>query len=617
MPETKILDPCFVMSVLQDLNRPTLISVPSFLGQTTVENVNHGLYSLLLTQRTAQVTALVKPELGIHLSTSSLDIGRKPGMHWEESLDEESVAWKWLQKNFPKVTLSALTETGQTESTILVPMQRSYTGIKPIIRSALANTPCADLGVNGVLKELNATLLTSYTLHNPTLSSILESFIRQDYDFGTLYANLRPYWYDLNHFTSVKRIHRSWNKDREMRQNIVTNDRISNGNIVPRRVWDLFANRVVPFWVARKCWWVISHAWMSDKDRIDVWTPINGYEWPVPIPKDADLNLIWIEMLNMGAEYVWLDVLCLRQAGGQREDLRREEWKVDVPTIGAIYRNGNRKVVYYLSGLGRPFCLKPGDLESDQCWFRRAWTLQEVSHNFIIGGDMSNGSIFYILSQMRNHVSTKPLDKVAGLAYLLRRKSIPIYNESQSEEDAWVALTEVMCERYRMELLFLYPEPGNGRRCWQPSWNQVMAMVIVPETRIRLWKAELRTDETGVDSYEGACIKSGHLQGLGDASYNGIPRQGELVVKDRIGVPRILKIVTDHTYLIPDGLYTFISDSYHSRDYYEPSLHWVVGQQRQDGKFEKVLVIKLPDLDKDWKLCPLGDAQVHAKMVLC
>ncbi len=84
---------------------------------------------------------------------------------------------------------------------------------------------------------------------------------------------------------------------------------------------------------------------------MDVQTPINGKEWPVHIPKDVDLNLIRIEMLNLGAEYMWLEVLCLRQKdeGGLREDLRMEEWKLDVPTIGGMY---NGKVVIYLSGLG-------------------------------------------------------------------------------------------------------------------------------------------------------------------------------------------------------------------------------------------------------------------------
>ncbi len=28
------------------------------------------------------------------------------------------------------------------------------------------------------------------------------------------------------------------------------------------------------------------------------------------------------------------------------------------------------------------------DFESDRCWFKRAWTLQEISGQWIIGGDM-------------------------------------------------------------------------------------------------------------------------------------------------------------------------------------------------------------------------------------
>ncbi|KAK0199340.1 hypothetical protein DFS33DRAFT_1457385 [Desarmillaria ectypa] len=64
------------------------------------------------------------------------------------------------------------------------------------------------------------------------------------------------------------------------------------------------------------------------------WTPINGCEWPVP--KDTDLDLTWIEMLNLRVEYAWLDVLCLRQNGGPREELRAEERKPDVPIIGAV-----------------------------------------------------------------------------------------------------------------------------------------------------------------------------------------------------------------------------------------------------------------------------------------
>ncbi len=69
--------------------------------------------------------------------------------------------------SLPEVTLSALAETGRVESTIPVLMQRSYIGRNPVISSALANTPCANLGVDGVLEKLNATLGTEYNLDLP------------------------------------------------------------------------------------------------------------------------------------------------------------------------------------------------------------------------------------------------------------------------------------------------------------------------------------------------------------------------------------------------------------------------------------------------------------------
>ncbi len=129
----------------------------------------------------------------------------------------------------------------------------------------------------------------------------------------------------------------------------------------------------------------ISHAWMDARDRVDVQTAINGYEWPVPILKDTSLDLIRIEMLNMRVEYTWLDVLCLRQKGGRRDELREKEWKLDVPTIGAVYEvNGGglpewvRAATLIILQVALLQPLNEGDLESDRCWFRRVWTLQEI-----------------------------------------------------------------------------------------------------------------------------------------------------------------------------------------------------------------------------------------------
>ncbi|PBK59035.1 hypothetical protein ARMSODRAFT_1090998 [Armillaria solidipes] len=215
----------------------------------------------------------------------------------------------------PKITLSSLTEAKREESTIPVLKQRSYTGARKVIPSALVDTLCADLGVDGVLEKLNTTLGTSYALDS--VISILDSYIARNDDFGTAYAYLRPYWSDIS--TIEHELRTLEEKDREMRRNAIVDGRITNRDVPPRRVWDLYANRVVPYWVARKYLWGISHAWVDDEDRVDVMTPINRYEWPVPIPKDANLDLIRIEMLNARsrytlhtAEYAWLDVLCLR-----------------------------------------------------------------------------------------------------------------------------------------------------------------------------------------------------------------------------------------------------------------------------------------------------------------
>ena len=67
----------------------------------------------------------------------------------------------------------------------------------------------------------------------------------------------------------------------------------------------------------------------------------------------------------------------------RREQCRLEEWKVDVPTIGAVYSNLDNyslceggPIVIFMSGLGRPF--RDEGWDSERHWLRRAWTLQET-----------------------------------------------------------------------------------------------------------------------------------------------------------------------------------------------------------------------------------------------
>ncbi|KAK0491943.1 hypothetical protein EDD18DRAFT_1334514 [Armillaria luteobubalina] len=96
---------------------------------------------------------------------------------------------------FPKVTLSSFTEASMPEPSISVLKQWAHTGRCPIIPSSLADTPCACLGVKGVLGKLNTILNTSYTLEIRSLSSLLNTYILKDYDFGTAFSHLHPFWY--------------------------------------------------------------------------------------------------------------------------------------------------------------------------------------------------------------------------------------------------------------------------------------------------------------------------------------------------------------------------------------------------------------------------------------
>ncbi|KAK0219498.1 hypothetical protein EDD85DRAFT_341177 [Armillaria nabsnona] len=546
----------------------------------------------------------------------------------------------------PKVTLSAFTETGQVESSIKVPKQRLYTGRSPVISSSLADTPCATLGIEGVLDQLNATLGTSHTLDTTSFSSFLNECIEKNSDFGTAYACLRPVWNTHSDSNMQNELCRHEEKDKEQREYALVGNRIIDPDLPPRRVWDLYSNRVLSPWFIDQLsisWpsngtaklLPISHAWMDEKDRMDVWTSINGREWPVPIPKGASLELIRIEMLNLGVEYTWLDVLCLRQKGGLQEDLRVEEWKLDVPTIGYVYSWAT--IVIYLSGLGQPLSLKDGDLDSDQCWFRRAWTVQEVgSFHRIIAGDTPDGpmharpidvdgnyetdlltrfhkqlksmqesrGLFGRLADMQKRVSTNPVDKVAGLAFFLRPMTIPAYHESESLENAWTALVDAMYFGMRVNFLFGYPGAGLGCKKWRPTWMQVMTEPLPDDGNCYNNYVEYNK-ETGKDRFMSYCIEKGLVQGLDVRSAEGCDRYGELVVKDANEIAHTFKIHVTHQCLIPKDVYTLLGDFFE----WSPSNSgqaWAVGRRLPGQKFEKVSVFRMDSLKEANRLKDLN-----------
>ncbi len=527
-------------------------------------------------------------------------------------------------------------------------MQRSYTSKEPVIPSSLADTPCATLGVQGILDRLNVTLGTSRTNDTPSLLSLLKESIEKNYDFGTVYGHLRTVWNTHSESNMQDTLRRHEEMDRKMRQQALIGNLIVNPDLLPRRVWDLYSNRVVPYWISDSFPQPISHAWAGEKDCVDVLTPINGMEWPVPIPKDTNLNLIRIEMLNLGVQYTWLDVLCLRQKGGKREDLRAEEWKLDVPTIGSIYQES--QVVIYLSGLGQALSLKKGDLDSDRCWFRHAWTVQEVgTSGRIIAGDTPDGpmhampidnngnyqtdmltrfhkqlkslhantDMFSILAAMRDRVSTNPVDKVAGLAGPMLPEAIPAYYESESLEDAWMALVNTTHMSDCVLLLFQYPGVGLGCKKWRPTWDQVMTEPLPAYVGyIGPVKHDDKTDEDWVD---GLCIEKGFLRGLDVGSAEGVDRCGQLVVKDEDGSVETFKIYVTHQIPIPEDAYILLR-SQDPDPWYDnkkaKQIYWAVGRRMPDQRFEKVSVFMMDNWTEIKRLHDLRGVVVESRNVL-
>ena len=189
--------------------------------------------------------------------------------------------------------------------------------------------------------------------------------------------------------------------------------------VPPRRLWDLEADRVIPFYgkVSKLCtwclenehsasggeavaavghyldqqqllqrprlqpfeqdYWAVSHSWTEDMHTNFINTPINSYLWPVPMPKGSNLQDVRQELRACGAEYAWLVIAAAMEGFMQENSLRAREWVVDVPTIGNIYRNASG-VLRYFNGLGQRF---DPDVESwyePRHWTNRAWTLQEM-----------------------------------------------------------------------------------------------------------------------------------------------------------------------------------------------------------------------------------------------
>ncbi|GJE98163.1 hypothetical protein PsYK624_143850 [Phanerochaete sordida] len=352
----------------------------------------------------------------------------------------------------------------------------------------------------------------------PLLKLCLRYFLRTRPDFGSVYGYIRPYWgSDLTSLPET--LSRQEERDSAMRREAVEGDYIRNARIPPRRIWDLYSNRVIPYHAINQATqdgfpdtlWTVSHSWVEEDQRDSVVTKINSKAWPVPIPRTTTLDHVRVELLNYGAQYVWIDVLCLRQVGQEKDEAQRmEEWELDIPTIGHIYSGKEVPCITYFNGLGLPFDPSDEALESERHWLQRVWTVQETTEHWLPGGlmaastpqicsffqdrhgeavhhqpssdiDDSIGGTSTTLSKLahatkllRTRHCTIELDRVSSLAYLAQCETRPIYRTALDAESAWAILLKHLPDDVRGVIAMRHARRRPTAQTVLPTWSQFL-----------------------------------------------------------------------------------------------------------------------------------------------
>ncbi|KAF9024550.1 hypothetical protein BDZ89DRAFT_1068948 [Hymenopellis radicata] len=528
----------------------------------------------------------------------------------------------------------------------LIPLQQGpYSGpsSKHVLSSANAKKQCDSLGVDGLFAELNRLTGARVQKGHSGAETVLRTCISRKYDLGTAYARLRPIWKagpaDLARCGAES--------DRERERSLVDGKTIQRPyQIMPRRVWDLYANRVVPFWCcgrgitgyyARGNMYPVSHSWTDNmKSRL---TSVNHKEWPVPLPAGTELESVRTELLNLGAEYSWLDVLCLRQErkseSSREKEARLKEWSIDVPTIGNVYADAAYRVIRYMNGLGRAF--RYDGWNDKRHWLKRAWTLQEIKNESAIaglpkgmsdpvtaaykGGDRSLAKAmehistfevklgdvdhdpnmtFQIIEEMSTRFSTHVVDRVAGIGVLLRSPTLPVYNQYEKAEDGWDRCVSHMQSSVRADLLFYFPRPGDGTLKWRPSWKQLMGNSTRPVRTTRVHsgaKVAVMKGTPGYAAYDGPRILNCLVSSWKTRTAGNRKRkEGRITIGDsKNGQTFTYYIPHERVSQISEGRYTLVGN-----ENYEV---WVVCKPSSVGpgrELEKVNVIGLkPDEASD------------------
>jgi len=416
-----------------------------------------------------------------------------------------------------------------------------------------SRSSCDSRDAQQLLADLNALMNTKRSLSEQGVLDDLECCISRGLDFGTVFGLLRTRWeyqclkcqdstysgfLDTRYGSCVCALCTYAWLDAPLGGKSAGEQTITEPySRMPRRMWDLCSNRVVPLEAmiqprCRRCYcpgakeqggedhsarvsqfMAVSHTWTDD--MTPAVSDINQRQWEILLPKGISLDLVRNQLLGLGAQYAWLDVLCLRQQALRwpaLEECRKSEWKTDVPTMGNVYRKA-MGVLRYFNGLGRE--LKTTGWDNERHWLNRAWTLQEIrpegrmftggvpphillpmnlmgevtvkcnaqsgskdtkalpvkvrkrlrdlisplAHIALEAETQDGCSVLSLTHEMARRFSREELDKIAGIGYLLRAPTLPTYTLGQSPEDAWKRCVTHMPYLMKLEILFNYPYP--------------------------------------------------------------------------------------------------------------------------------------------------------------
>ncbi|KAK0214307.1 hypothetical protein IW262DRAFT_1466000 [Armillaria fumosa] len=153
--------------------------------------------------------------------------------------------------------------------------------------------------------------------------------------------------------------------------------------------------------------------------------------------------------------------------------------------------------------------------------------------------------------------------------------------------------------RFRADLLFLYPGPGNGNKSWHPSWTQATTETFPKSSLSKdLYTVNVYRMDGDGDGYYGLCIDSCRVRGLADISSPDILRRVKLDVKVDSTIDHTFDIVADHGFPIPDGVHALIGTAKHSSTM--EGVIWVVGKTEGLGeKVTKVSVFRMANKQEE------------------